>query len=76
MQSVRESTFIKRVLLNYLLKSNFATLILGTKIVAVAPHLFDLSLYEHFVCREYDISMWCGLLSYPFQRQCEGLTLG
>lgn len=73
----KERTFWKkRVLLNYLLRTNFATLILETKIVAVAPHLFDLSLHVRVVHEGYDISIRCGLLSYPFQRQCEGLFLG
>ena len=42
--------------------------------VAVAPHLFDLSLYVYIVRGGYDISIRCGLLSYPFQRQCEKPT--
>ena len=42
--------------------------------MAVAPHLFDLSPNEHLVCWEYDISIRCGLLSYPFQGQCEKPT--
>ena len=48
----------------------------AVKMMAVAPHLFDLSLYELFARGEYDISIRCGLLSYPLQRQCEGLSQG
>lgn len=49
----------------------------AVKMMAMAPHLF---LIYHsvniFVHGEYDNSIRCGLLSYPLQRQCEGLSQG
>ena len=48
----------------------------GTKMMAVAPHLFDLSPSEHFVRWEYDISIRCGLLSYPYQGNARSLQIG
>ena len=70
--AVVRNDFIEKVLLKLSSKVKLRNFDYGTKMIAVAPHLL--------VCIATIGSLhtlWCGLLLlYPYQGQCEGLTLG